>query len=196
MLGVGTLPSCVEGSAEQASANAGVAELAAQVSKFVGALSEDRKRPVIKAQNAESLRDELVELENIYSDLNCKTWKKKWSVFRPSLQGKAKEKVDLELEEHRLTAEVIASMDEESLEKLYKYLLGCLEEEAHLTAEKKAQLATTTMGSAWMPPNSGPDGAEKFVRAYERAYLLELRAGLVLTHEIATAQRLFNYKEK
>ena len=26
--------------------------------------------------------------------------------------------------------------------------------------------------------------------------MLELRAGLVLTHEVATAQRLFNYKEK
>ena len=52
------------------------------------------------------------------------------------------------------------------------------------------------MGRVWMQPNSGPAGAEKFVRAYERAYLLELRAGLVLTHEVATAQRLFAYKEK
>ena len=140
--------------------------------------------------------DELVELENIYSDLNCKTWKKKWSVFRPSLQGKAKEKVDLELEEHRLTAEVIASMDEESLEKLYKYLLGCLEEEAHLTAEKKAQLATQAMGRVWMRPNSGLAGAEEFVRSYKKAYLLELRAGLVVANEVVTAQRLFTYKEK
>ena len=47
-----------------------------------------------------------------------------------------------------------------------------------------------------MAPHSGPAGAEKFVRAYERAYLPELRAGLVLTHEVATAQRLFTYKEK
>ena len=71
-----------------------------------------------------------------------------------------------------------------------------MEEEAHLTAEKKAQLATQTMAKVWMAPHSGPAGAEKFVRAYERAYLLELRAGLVLTHEVATAQRLFAYKEK
>ena len=47
-----------------------------------------------------------------------------------------------------------------------------------------------------MLPHSGPAGVEKFIRAYERAYLLELRAGLVLTHEVATAQRLFAYKEK
>ena len=81
----GTVPVASAASTE-ASANAGLAEMAAQISKFVGALSEekgsstikwDRKRPVIKAQNAESLMDELVELENIYSDLNCKTWKKK-----------------------------------------------------------------------------------------------------------------------
>ena len=175
------------------------------MTKFVNAASEeksastvewDRKRPHIKAENAESLMEELIELENIYSDLGCKTWKKKWSVFRPSLEGKAKDKVELELEEHRLTAEVIAGMSEEDLEKLYKYLLGCLEDEAHLTAEKKAQLATQAMSRVFMQANSGPAGAEKFVRAYEKAYLLELRAGLVVTNEVVTAQRLFNYKEK
>ena len=179
--------------------------LAATVTKLVNAASEerststikwDRKRPVIKAEDAESLMNELVELENIYSDLNCKTWKKKWSVFRPALQGKAKDKVDLELEENRLTAKAIAIMDEESLERLYKYLIGCLEEEAHLTAEKRAQLATQAMAQVWMPPNSGPAGADQFVRSYEKAYLLELRAGLVITNEVVTAQRLFNYKEK
>ena len=140
--------------------------------------------------------NELVELENIYSEMNCRTWRKKWSVFRPSLQGKAKDKVDLELEEKRLTAEAVAALDEENLEKLYKYLLGCLESEAHLTAEKKAQLATQAMARVWMQPNSGPVGADKFIRAYEKAYLLELRAGLVVTNEVVTAQRLFNYKEK
>ena len=31
---------------------------------------------------------------------------------------------------------------------------------------------------------------------YEKAYLLELRAGLVVTSEVVTAQRLFNYKDK
>ena len=109
---------------------------------------------------------ELVDLENLYSELGCKTWRKKWSVFKPSLQGKAKDKVDLELEENRLTPEVVAAMSEADLEKLYKYLMGCLEEEAHLTAEKKAQLATQAMGKVWMRPNSGPAGAEAFVRAY------------------------------
>ena len=47
-----------------------------------------------------------------------------------------------------------------------------------------------------MQPNSGPEGAEEFVRAYEHAYLLELRAGLVVTNEVVMAQRLFVYKEK
>ena len=102
--------------------------LASTVTKFVGAMSEerssastikwDRKRPAIKAESAEGLMTELVELENIYSELGCKTWKKKWSVFRPALQGRAKEKVDLELEENQLDAESIAMMDEEKIEKL------------------------------------------------------------------------------
>ena len=47
-----------------------------------------------------------------------------------------------------------------------------------------------------MQPNSGPDGAESFVHAYEKAYLLELRAGLVVTNGVVIAQRLFAYKEK
>ena len=181
--------------------------LSTQISKFVGAISEkedkasssikwDRKRPSIKADDAEGLMNELVALENAYADLGFKTFKKKWTVFRPALEGKAKAKVELLLEEHQLSAEAVAELDEESLGKLYKYLLAVLEEEAHLTAEKKAQLATQTMAKVWMAPHSGPAGAEKFVRAYERAYLLELRAGLVLTHEVATAQRLFTYKEK
>ena len=95
-----------------------------------------------------------------------------------------------------MSAEAIAKLSEEQMGKLYNYLVAVLEEEAHLTAEKKAQLATQAMARVWMQPHSGPAGAENFVRAYERAYLLELRAGLVLTHEVATAQRLFYYKEK
>ena len=85
-------------------------------------------------------------------------------------------------------------MSEEQLGKLYKYLLAILilEEEARLIAEKKAQLGTQAMARFW----TGPAGAERFVRAYERAYLLQVRSRLILTHEIATAQRLFNYKEK
>ena len=173
----GTSPSA-EGMATQVQSStgsgAGLVALTAQITRFVGAMSEekaassikwDRKRPTIKAETAEGLMDELVELENVYSEMGCRTWKKKWSVFRPSLQGRAKAKVDLELEENQLSAEAVASMDEESLERLYKYLLGCLEEEAHLTAEKKAQLATQAMSRVWMQPNSGPTGAEKFVRA-------------------------------
>ena len=112
------------------------------------------------------------------------------------MEGKAQAKVELELEENQLNAGAVAEMDEKTLGKLYRYLIGVLEDEAHLTPEKKAQLATQAMNQVWMQPNSGPEGAEKFIRAYEHAYLLELRAGLVVTNEVVTAQRLFNYKEK
>ena len=43
---------------------------------------------------------------------------------------------------------------------------------------------------------SSTTGAEQFFRAYDKAYLLELRAGLVVTNPVVTAQRLFTYKEK
>ena len=47
-----------------------------------------------------------------------------------------------------------------------------------------------------MPPNSGPGGAESFIREYEQAYLLELRAGLVASTELALSNRLYAYKDK
>ena len=99
--------------------------------------------------------------------------------------------MELELEENSCDAEAIAEMTEETLGQLYKYLLGCLEDEAHLTAEKKAQLATQAMARVWMQPNSGPAGAEKFVHAYEKAYLLELRAGLVVNNEVVYCAETF-----
>ena len=75
-------------------------ELSSQISKFVGALSEKedkgssalkwgRKRPVIKADDAEGLMNELVTLENTYADLGYKTFKRKWAIFRPALEGRA-----------------------------------------------------------------------------------------------------------
>ena len=47
-----------------------------------------------------------------------------------------------------------------------------------------------------MPPNSGPGGAERFIREYEQAYLMELRAGLVASTELALSTRLYQYKDK
>ena len=62
------------------------------------ALKWERKRPVIKVDDAESPMNELLMLENTYANLGFKTFKKKWQIFRPSLEGKAKAKVELELE--------------------------------------------------------------------------------------------------
>ena len=47
-----------------------------------------------------------------------------------------------------------------------------------------------------MPPSSGPGGAERFLRDYEQAYLMELRAGLVASTELALSNRLYAYKDK
>ena len=78
-----------------------ISELATLVAKFVGAMAEersastikwDRKRPIIKANDAESLMTELAQLENAYAELNCRTYRKKWSIFRPSLEGRPRQK--------------------------------------------------------------------------------------------------------
>ena len=63
---------------------------------------------------------ELIALDNTYADLGYKTFKRKWTIFRPALEGKAKAKVELELEESQLSAEAIANLDEGQMEKLYK----------------------------------------------------------------------------
>ena len=57
------------------------------------------------------------------------------------MEGKAQAKVELELEENQLTAGVVADMDEKTLGKLYRYLIGVLEDEAHLTPEKKGPVS-------------------------------------------------------
>ena len=101
-----------------------IRDLSTTVSKFVEAASEkeertssaikwERKRPTIKADDAESLMSELIALDNTYADLGYKTFKKKWTIFRPALEGKAKAKVELELEENQLSAESIAKFTEE-----------------------------------------------------------------------------------
>ena len=56
--------------------------------------------------------------------------------------------------------------------------------------------ANEAMKKVWMPPNSGPGGAEHFIREYEQACLMELRAGLVASTELALANRLCAYKDK
>ena len=74
--------------------------------------------------------------------------------------------------------------------------MGVLEKLLHLSPEKKCEIASDAMKKVWMPPNSGPGGAERFIREYEQAYLMELRAGTVASTELALSTRLYDYKDK
>ena len=179
--------------------------MARSVSSLVAAMQEresgttlrwDRKRPIVKAETAESLLHEEVMLENIYAEMGYKTYRKKWSVFRPSLEGKAKETVELELEEHGIKPDMISTMDEVTLKNLHDYLIAVLEVSVSLTAEKKAEISMGVMEKVRMHPNSGPAGAEKFIQDYKNAYLLQLRAKLVETTPTAVTMRLFDYKAR
>ena len=50
------------------------------------------------AENPRSFMAEMVDLERLFSELGYKTYKKRWPAFRNSLQGKAKSKLEYELE--------------------------------------------------------------------------------------------------
>ena len=47
-----------------------------------------------------------------------------------------------------------------------------------------------------MPQNSGPAGAEKIVAEYEKAYLLEMRAGIVQDDSLSIKKRLLDYEQR
>ena len=95
-----------------------------------------------------------------------------------------------------MTPERIAKLTEEETKTLYDWAMGVLEKLLHLDPEKKCEIASEAMKKVWMPPNSGPGGAERFIREYEQAYLMELRAGLVASTELALSTRLYAYKDK
>ena len=100
------------------------------------------------------------------------------------------------MERIKITPDAIAKLTEDGIGKLHEWAMGILERFLHLDPEKKGEIANEAMRKVWMPPNSGPGGAERFIREYEQAYLLELRAGLVESTELALTSRLYAYRDK
>ena len=84
-----------------------------------------------------------------------------------------------------MTPERVAQLNEEQLKSLYDWAMGVLEKLLHLDPEKKCEIANEAMKKVWMPPSSGPGGAERFIREYEQAYLMELWAGIVASTKLA-----------
>ena len=107
---------------------------------------------------------ESVDLERLFSELGFKTHRKRWGVFRNALQGKGKEKLEYELERIGMTPERIAQLTESETKSLYEWAMGVLEKLLHLDLEKKCEIANEAMKGVWMHPNSGPGGAERFIR--------------------------------
>ena len=105
-------------------------------------------------------------------------------------------KLEYELERIGMIPERIALLSESETKALYEWAMGVLEKLLHLDPEKKCEIANEAMKRVWMPPNSGPGGAERFIRECEQAYLMELRAGLVAATELALSSRLYAYKDK
>ena len=68
------------------------------------------------------------------------------------------------LERLGMTPEWIAKLTEEETKTLYDWAMGVLEKLLHLDPEKKCEIANEAMKKVWMPPNSGPGGAERFIR--------------------------------
>ena len=104
---------------------------------------------------------EIVDLERRFSELGYKTYRKRWGVFRNGLQGKGKDKLEYELEKIKMTPDAIANLSESGLKKLYEWAMGVLERFLHLDPEKKGEIANEAMRRVWVPPNSGPGGAER-----------------------------------
>lgn len=128
--------------------------------------------------------------------MNIRTFKKKWSVLRPGLHGRVKEKVDLELQELGRTAQDVANLSEEGTKWLYEHMINFLMVHVKLTKEHRKRNASKATHAVYMVENSGPEGAEKFVRPYELAYLKEFRAEMVEKSEVGITNRLTASREQ
>ena len=164
-------------------------------SKEASVLKLERKRPVIKMESAESFMNEVVSLENTYAEVGARNFRRRWAIFRPSLEGRARETVEVELERRGLTAEKIAAFAEEDCKALYEYLLAYMELSCGLTVDRKAEISLAAMSKVLMTENT-PAAAEKLIADYKHAYLLELRAKLVEDTSIAVTKRLFEFRQK
>eukprot|EP00974_Lingulodinium_polyedra_P065164 6300348-Lingulodinium_polyedra.AAC.1 len=77
--------------------------MAGAVTQLVTAMSEqreasvlkwERKRPAVRMEGAEAYMHEMVALENAFAELGAKTFRRRWAIFRPALEGRAKETVE------------------------------------------------------------------------------------------------------
>eukprot|EP00969_Alexandrium_andersonii_P204824 9052031-Alexandrium_andersonii.AAC.1 len=164
---------------------AAMASMASSVSRLAQSLQEgrdgsmlklERKRPTIKMEGPESFMHEIVALENTFAEIQARTYRRRWGIFRPALEGPAKETVEVELERRNLTAEAISGLDEEGFRALFEYLLAYMERCVGLTPDKKAEIALAAMARVHMADSAGASGALQLIADYKHAYLLELRA--------------------
>ena len=165
-----------------------VASMAGSIKSLVAAMNDqkeasvlkwERKKPTVRMETAEAYMHEMVALDNAFAELGVKTYRRRWGIFRPALEGRAKEAVEVELEKKSLMPETITSFTEDQFEALFKFATTYLETSIGLTLEKKAEIALASMAKVSMTEGSGPMGAEKLVADYKHSYLLELRARLV-----------------
>ena len=119
-------------------------------SKAGSVMRMERKRPTVRMESAESFMNEIVTLENAYAETNARTFRRRWGIFRPSLEGRAKETVDVELEKRGLTAEKISAFAEEDFKALYEYLTSYMERSCGLTVDRKAEIALATLSKVSM----------------------------------------------
>ena len=102
-----------------------VAKLATALneSKEASVLKWERKQPTVKMSNPEGFLNELVNLENAYAETGAKSYRRRCAIFRPALEGRAKETAEVELERRGLDAHAISQFDEKDYQVLYVRVL-------------------------------------------------------------------------
>ena len=98
-----------------------VAKLATALneSKEASMLKWERKKPTVKMSNPAEFFNEPVTLENAYAETGAKSYRRRWAIFWPALEGRAKGTVEVELERRGLDAHAISQFDEKDYQVLY-----------------------------------------------------------------------------
>ena len=155
----------------------------------------EKKAICIKAEERDKLVDELVDLDVRWGELQLKTWRGKWGVFRAACEGRAKLLIDSDMLTQGITDDVLATMDDNAFKVLTQYFIDYIKSKAGLTKQVEIELAVKAVNAVRMK-SSTREAAQAFIDAYRRAYLKEQRADLVDLGVKGVTRRFVEFQDK
>ena len=101
----------------------------------------EKKAVKVTAGGKDTLVKELLKLEALFGELQFRTDKARWNVFRGALEGRAETLVSSELLHLRLMPKDMGTLSEEAYGRLLQHMDALLRNRVGLTEEFEGELA-------------------------------------------------------